>query len=140
MSQTATSSYLKRRDRGWAAMVAAAQAAWQSPPDLIAGAVRRATGTDMARHERIMAGLSNEVYAASAVDGQAVIVRISHAPGPQFEQERWAIERCRDVGVPVPEMLLLEHDVAVPTAISPVGGGAGGGERVSICVERTLAG
>jgi Ser/Thr protein kinase RdoA (MazF antagonist) len=128
----ATESYLKRRDAGWNAMVAAAQAAWQSPVAVIAGAVRRATGEDLVRHARVLAGLSNEVYAATAADGQAVIVRISHAAGPQFEQERWAIERCREAGVPVPEILALEHGVAVP--------GGAGAERVSICVERTLPG
>lgn len=132
MRQPVTESYLKRRDEGWNAMVAAAQAAWQSPPAVIAGAVRRATGANLARHERIMAGLSNEVYAVTTADGQAVIVRIAHAPGPQFAQERWAIERCRAAGVPVPEILSLEHDVAVPGGASE--------ERVSICVERTLAG
>jgi Ser/Thr protein kinase RdoA (MazF antagonist) len=128
----ATESYLKRRDAGWHAMVAAAQARWQSPVAVIAGAVRRATGAALLRHERILAGLTNEVYAATAADGQAVIVRISHAPGPQFEQERWAIERCREAGVPVPEILALDHDVPVP--------GGAGAERVSICVERTLPG
>ena len=132
MGQVATESYLKRRDEGWNAMVAAAQAAWHSPVEVIAGAVRRATDSDMAGHERIMAGLTNEVYAATTADGQAVIVRISHSPGPQFEQERWAIERCRAAGVPVPEILSLEHDVP---ALGPVAE-----ERVSICVERTLAG
>ncbi|MDQ3702854.1 MAG: aminoglycoside phosphotransferase family protein, partial [Chloroflexota bacterium] len=131
MSQAITLSYLKRRDEGWNARVAAAQAAWHSPPEVIAGAVHRATGAEMAGHERIMAGLSNEVYAATSADGQAVIVRISHASGPQFAQERWAIERCREAGVPVPEILYLVHDVAVP---------GGAAERVSICVERTLAG
>ena len=128
----ATESYLKRRDEGWNAMVAAAQAAWQSPVAVIAGAVRRATGSDVVRHERILAGLTNEVYAATAADGQAVIVRIAHAPGPQFEQERWAIERCRAAGVPVPEILALDHDVPAH--------GRPGAERVSICVERTLPG
>jgi Ser/Thr protein kinase RdoA (MazF antagonist) len=128
----ATESYLKRRDAGWHAMVAAAQAAWQTPVAVIASAVRRATGAGLVRHERVLAGLTNEVYGATAADGQAVVVRISHAPGPQFEQERWAIGRCREAGVPVPEILDLEHGVSVP--------GGAGEERVSICVERTLPG
>jgi aminoglycoside phosphotransferase (APT) family kinase protein len=132
MGGVATESYLKRRDAGWHAKVAATQGAWQTPVTAIAGAVRRATGADLVRHERILAGLTNEVYAATAADDQAVIVRISHAAGPQFEQERWAIERCREAGVPVPEILALEHDVPVPDAA--------GEARVSICVERRLPG
>ena len=130
------SSYLKRRDAGWDAMVAGAQGAWHSPPEVIADVVRRTTGAGLARHERILAGLTNEVYAATALDGQAVIVRISHHPGPQFEQERWAIARCRAAGVPVPEILLLEHDLAMPAA-EP---GRAPEERVSVCFERNRAG
>jgi hypothetical protein len=77
----ATESYLKRRDAGWHAKVAATQAAWQTPVAVLAGAVRRATGAGLVRHERVLAGLTNEVYAATAAGGQAVVVRISHAPG-----------------------------------------------------------
>ena len=66
MGPAVTDSYLQRRDEGWHALVAAAQAAWHSPPDVIARAVRCATGADLVRHERILAGLSNEVWAATA--------------------------------------------------------------------------
>ena len=75
MGGVATESYPKRRDAGWNAMVAAAQAAWQSPVAVIAGAVRRATGAGLVRHERVLAGLTNEVYAATAADPAASAIR-----------------------------------------------------------------
>jgi aminoglycoside phosphotransferase (APT) family kinase protein len=60
--------------------------------------------------------------------GEAVIVRLHHGEERHFAPERWAIERARRAGVPVPDVLLVEqaHDET--------------GAPLSVCVERKLPG
>ena len=120
---------LQRQDRLWHAEVARTQATWSTPESLIDAWVRRATGFPLAFAQRVLSGLSNEVYEVTLASPAAdvVFVRISHRGVPHFEQERWAIDRCRGACVPVPTILLLEHTEQQ-------------GEPVSVCVERKMEG
>jgi aminoglycoside phosphotransferase (APT) family kinase protein len=120
-------SELRRQDAAWQEMVDRAQAGWHTSEVLVREVVQRATGTTMVSRRRLLAGLSNEVYEVATAAGEPVIVRISHRDVPHFEQERWAIDRCREVGVPVPAILLLEHRQE-------------GGRPLSVCVEGRLPG
>ena len=81
---------------------------WNTSSEVIQGAVLKATGSAMAEQQRIIAGETNEVYSATTEAGPEVIVRIHHGPRNRFEKERWALDRCAEVGVPAPMMLFVE--------------------------------
>ena len=61
-------------------------------------------------------------------DGHDVVVRVCHRPGCGFDRERWPIEAARRVGIPVAEILLVEHGVDDR------------GEPISLSVQRRLPG
>ncbi len=92
-------------------------AAWQlaqasTPRSALADLVRRATLSDIDRVDRIMEGYSNEVYRVRCADEQDVIVRIlrfdDDTTSAASAGEAWAIGCARAVGVPAPEVLLLD--------------------------------
>lgn len=61
--------------------------------------------------QRLVEGETNEVYDVQLADGLAVILRIAPSASGVFGRERWAIERCRSKGIPVPEILSISlHD------------------------------
>ena len=77
--------------------------------------------------QRLVEGETNEVYDIQLADGLAVILRIARSSSGVFDRERWAIERCRVKGIPVPEILSIsEHD----TEPSPI----------QACVQRKVQG
>lgn len=94
-----------------------------TPRELVEAAVRRATGTTPVRLERILAGQVCEVY-----DTGDVIVRISHEEEPRFGGERWALDAARAVGVPTPQVLLLEDAICVEEKLP--------GERLDVLLDR----
>ena len=98
-----------------------------APEALIADAVEKATGSKIATTERIIAGESNEVYSVVTESGDEVIVRISHSGKDRFEKEKWAFKRCKEAGVPTPEMLYVGDAVVEE-------------KRLGICVETKLPG
>ena len=89
--------------------IAAYQAGWNVPGAALEAVVRKATGASVGRAERILEGHGNEVHGVTTADGQEVIVRVAWRPGLAFERERWPAEAARQAGVPVPEILLIEH-------------------------------
>ena len=69
----------------------------------------------------------NETYRAELPDGTAVIARIARRPQPWFIDEAHLMAQARDLGVPTPEVLgveHLEHD----------------GELLSVSIQRCLPG
>jgi aminoglycoside phosphotransferase (APT) family kinase protein len=103
------------------------QRAMTSPDELVADVVETACGSPLLSKTRIREGFSNEVYAATAVDGQQVIVRIHWYESPHFEGERWALDQCARLGLPAPRLMLLQHR-------------DDGDMRRSVCVESRLPG
>jgi aminoglycoside phosphotransferase (APT) family kinase protein len=102
--------------------------AMTSSDAFIAAVVDEACGAPVRTRVRITEGFSNEVYAIDTTAGQQVIVRIHwYQRTPHFEAERWALDRCAAIGLPVPRLLLLRH--------LPVGN-----ELHSVCVETRLPG
>jgi Ser/Thr protein kinase RdoA (MazF antagonist) len=102
-----------------------------TPRAVLVELVRRAAGARIDRLDRIVEGYSNEVYRVRCVDGQDVVVRILRfddvtTPARSAGEAR-AIEMARAVGVPVPEILLLE---TVQTA----------GSEFPVMVQRTVPG
>lgn len=80
-----------------------------TPDEIIFDAVKEATNKTVINKNKIIAGEANEVYDVELSDNSHVIIRISRAEKQEFEQERWAIEKCREIGIPVPKILNLKH-------------------------------
>ncbi|MDO8656060.1 MAG: aminoglycoside phosphotransferase family protein [Nanoarchaeota archaeon] len=95
--------------------------------DVISAIVQEATGSKIISKKRIMAGEVNEVYDIELQDGESVIVRIHESSDPAFLSEKWAIDQCKLVGVPVPTVLLVKH---IPA----------GDKTLSFCVQEKLRG
>jgi aminoglycoside phosphotransferase (APT) family kinase protein len=70
--------------------------------------VRRATGQQASAREKIVRGYDSEVYLVHMRQSSNVVVRIRHHGGAHFADEAWAIGQCREVGVPAPEVLLVD--------------------------------
>ena len=100
---------------------------WNTPPTLINGYVRKATGSTIVQSSRVILGLDNEVYDVTTADNHQIIVRISHKDDPRFEAERWALDAVRNVGVPTPRVLLIEQAAHDDTP-------------VTFCIEEKLPG
>lgn len=98
-----------------------------SPKQDIAWIVKEACNSDIRDKERITVGYSNEVYAITTQSGQEAIVRIHWYESPYFENEKWALERLANEGLPVPQVLYLSHHLP-------------GDIPRSVCVETRLVG
>lgn len=99
----------------------------EAPPALVEEIVKEATGSNIETKQRIVAGEANEVYDIGLTNSTHIIVRISRDAEKHFEQEHWAIEECRKLDLPVPEVLLLKH---LSTDDEPL----------DICVQKKLEG
>ncbi len=100
---------------------------WNTPPSLINEYVRKATGGAIAQANRVVIGLDNEVYDVTSDKKHQFIVRISHKDNHRFEGERWALNAARKVGVPAPQVLLIEQAAYDDTT-------------VTFCIEEKLPG
>lgn len=89
--------------------------------------VKSAVGYGIDKKQKVMEGEVNEVYVITPTKGEDIIVRISRGKDSRFESEKWAMDRCRDVGVPAPQILLLSE---VETDQ----------EKLHICVENKIEG
>lgn len=83
-------------------------ARFEAPAELIAAAARLVTASPIIARERIVHGEANEVYRLAFESGLEVILRIARRAEDVFEREAWAIERCRALGMAVPEVLSLQ--------------------------------
>jgi len=89
--------------------------------------VNEATGSIPISKTKLMTGEVNEVYDIMLPNMESIIVRIHTDVKPVFLQEKWAIEQCREKGIPVPTILLIKHI-------------DGGDSIVSICIQEKLKG
>src|SRR3989344_4968936 len=76
--------------------------------EVISGIVKEGTSKEIKEKKRIIAGEVNEVYDITLTDGVHVILRISKHKS-DFLQEKWAIDRVINLGVPVPQIILVRH-------------------------------
>src|SRR5215212_1125483 len=83
-------------------------AAYQTPEQVIFDLVKRATGHEATAREKIVCGYDSEVYLVHTRNNSDAVVRIRHHGGAPFADEAWAIAQCRNAGVPVPDVLLVE--------------------------------
>lgn len=82
-----------------------------TPNEVIINAVKEIAKKAIVGKTRIIAGEANEVYDIEFSDYSHVIVRISRGEKLEFEQEKWAIEKCAEIGILVPEILLIKHTI-----------------------------
>lgn len=78
-----------------------------TPQDIIDSVIKKATGQKIISQKRLMLGEKNEVYDIKLQD-KNVILRIAHAEYDAFGKEKWALTRCKESGVSVPEVLFVE--------------------------------
>jgi aminoglycoside phosphotransferase (APT) family kinase protein len=95
-------------DKNYKSFLIKKHSAFKTPDKVIDSVVKKSSGSVPVSKKRLIAGEVNEVYDIKTQDGRELIVRISHGSNSDFEQEQWAIKRCRQIGVPVPEILSLE--------------------------------
>lgn len=95
--------------------------------EILEKVVKSAVGYGINKKEKIMEGEVNEVYVITPTKGEDIIVRISRGKDSRFESEKWAMDRCRDAGVPVPQTLSLSE---VETDR----------EKLHICIENKIEG
>lgn len=86
-------------------------AQWTTPPDVLNRLVLRATGSAPAERSRIIGGEGNEVWSIRTNSGIYLILRISRSGS--YSTEQWATEQARTMGVPAPEILLVDNAVPV---------------------------
>lgn len=68
-------------------------------------------GKPIKRSVLLETGVSNEVYEMTNEDGEEFICRIAkNKPHNRFGEEKWALDRARDVGAPVPQVLTITRE------------------------------
>ena len=83
----------------------------QTPEEIIRSIVKEGTGKAFVSKRKIMAGEVNEVYEVYLSDGTSVILRISPKSSNDFQKEQWAINECKKIGVPVPNIILIKNQM-----------------------------
>ena len=79
-------------------------AAYHTPQACIFDLIQQTTGDEPVSHEKLVHGYDNEVYAVQTRQGHDYIVRIQQHGDTGYAAEQWAIDQCRAVGVPAPEI------------------------------------
>lgn len=75
---------------------------------MVVGLVKRATAQRIVEVERLTLGEENEIHQARLADETTVYARIRPPGEGNFDQELWAMDQARTVGVPVPAVLAAE--------------------------------
>lgn len=96
------------------------------PDDVLNQVVIDTTGSPIAEKERILKGEANGVYDVRTQKGGETFVRIERR-GPGFLQEKWAIDQCKKIGVPVPEVLGIQQLTLAD-------------EQLVICIQKKIEG
>ncbi len=99
----------KKEPTDYEQYLASVHAKLETPEELIKEVVTEGTGLDLVSKNKIVAGEANEVYDVAASGEQHVILRISPHGHPDFQQEIWAINEAKKVGVPAPTILLVKY-------------------------------
>ncbi len=110
-------------------------AQWTTPDDVINQLVRRASGSAVGTQSRIIGGEGNEVWSITTQSAQELILRVSRSN--TFAAEQWATEQARRMGVPVPEVLLVDNAVPISGAGDT---GDTGDRKVAAWIHRTIQG
>ncbi len=83
-------------------------ATFDTPRDILGSFIEHETASPVLEDQRLIAGETNEVHDLKLADGRELVARIFHGDKEsRFEKEKWAIEQCATLGVPVPEVLTV---------------------------------
>ncbi|MEK7502299.1 MAG: aminoglycoside phosphotransferase family protein [Patescibacteria group bacterium] len=118
---------IKTKDQNYQTFLENLHGKLNTPDDILEKVVKSAIGYEVEKKQKVMEGEINEVYVVTPTKGNDIIVRISREKHNRFEAEKWAMDRCRNAGVPVPQILLLSE---VETDE----------EKLHICVESKIEG
>jgi aminoglycoside phosphotransferase (APT) family kinase protein len=99
---------------------------WNTSAEAISGIIQEVFNSPIREKKKIVNGENNEVYDITTESGEEAIVRI-HRESPRFQKERWAIERCAELGIPVPKVLLIKDIID-------------NGQALQVCVETKIPG
>jgi len=99
---------------------------WNTSTKIIEDIIDELFSSPISEKKKLEVGENNEVYDIKTESGQEVIIRI-HRESPRFEKERWALERCAEIGIPVPTILLIRDIVE-------------NGQDLQVCVETKIDG
>lgn len=80
---------------------------FNAPESLVFELVQKSTSEKPISRTKIIQGNDNEVYKVATRAGKNFYVRIKHFGSVSLTQEAWAMGQCRDAGVPVPEVFLI---------------------------------
>jgi len=83
-------------------------AQWAVSKNVLSGLVRRSTGQDACAFDRVVAGHNNEVYFVQTNQADTYVVRITRSGESGAAEEQWCLQRCAEVGVPVPHVMAVE--------------------------------
>lgn len=118
---------IKTKDQNYQSFLKNLHDKLNTSDEVLEKTVKSAVGYGILEKTKVVEGEVNEVYDVTPTKGDNVIIRISREEHNRFEAEKWALDRCRDAGVPVPQILLLSE---VET----------NGEKLHICVESKIEG
>lgn len=74
------------------------------PFDVLADFIAKTTGREAASFEALTGGDANATYRITTHGGDDLIVRVQEHGVTGFAEEAWAMDRCREAGLPVPEI------------------------------------
>ncbi len=89
--------------------LASVHSQWSTPDSVISEVVEEGTESGVASKKRIIAGEANEVYDITLDNEKHVIFRAATSGYPNFLQEKWAMDKVKQLKVPVPEIILIKH-------------------------------
>src|SRR5712692_4546643 len=82
-------------------------AGFHTPEKTIFDLIKNHTGSIPVKRTKIVRGYDSEVYDVATREGVSFIVRIQQYGEVSYDQEQWAMEQCRNIGVPVPRIFAL---------------------------------
>lgn len=117
----------KQKDENYQSFLENLHGKLNTSDEILESVVKSAVGYGVKDKRKVVEGEVNEVYDITPTNGDNMIVRISRAEHNRFEAEKWALDKCRGVGVPVPQIHLISE---VETDQ----------EKLHVCVESKIEG
>lgn len=117
----------KQKDENYQSFLENLHGKLNTSDGILESVVKNAVGYGVKEKRKVVEGEVNEVYDITPTKGNNLIVRISREKRSRFEAEKWALDNCRNAGVPVPQILLISE-----TETSQ--------EKLHICVESKIEG
>jgi len=77
-------------------------AGFHTPEATTFALVKEHTGCTPVKRTKVVRGYDSEVYDVATKEEYSFIVKVKHYGRISYDQEQWALEMCRNVGVPVP--------------------------------------